>query len=250
VLRDFGLGLRLLGRGFGIVFRTPRLLLLGAIPALITSFLLLGGLLLLGWHLGDITAWLTPFAAEWAEGLRTTVRVLVGLVVFGAAILIGVVTFTTLTLLIGGPFYEHIAETVENGLGHPVPEGPSWLRSLVLGLRDSVWLILLSVLTGIPLFLAGFIPVVGQTVVPVLGVCVGGWLLALELVGVPFQRRGMRLGDRHDALRRRRALTLGLGVPAYLLCAIPFAAVVVMPAAVAGGTLLAHEAMTSHPAYR
>ncbi len=121
----------------------------------------------------------------------------------------------------------------------------SWLTLTWRGVRDSALLIGASVLCTLPLFLAGFIPVIGQTVVPVLVVTVGGWLLALELVGVAFSRRGLRLRDRHRALRRRRLLTLGVGMPCYLLCAIPFAAVLVMPVAVAAGTLLAREVLPS-----
>jgi CysZ protein len=91
------------------------------------------------------------------------------------------------------------------------------------------------------LFAAGFLPVVGQTVVPVVAVCVNAWLLSIELTGIPFTRRGKPLRERRAVLRGHRALTLGFAVPTYLLCLIPLAALVVMPAAMAGGTVLAHR---------
>ncbi|KWW98948.1 hypothetical protein LI90_578 [Carbonactinospora thermoautotrophica] len=243
-MREFVAGLRMFARGCGIVLRSPRLLLLGALPALLTTLLLLGGLVALVYWVDELVTWMTPFAADWADGLRLALRVTVGIAVVGAAVALGVVTFTALALLVGGPCYERIAEVVDDGLGGtPDSAEASWLRSFARGTVDSVVLVAISALVAVVLFPAGFIPVVGQTVVPVLGTCVGGWMLALELVGVAFQRRGLRLGDRHRALRRRRALTLGVGVPVYLLCAIPFAALLVMPAAVAAGTLLARAVL-------
>ena len=65
--------------------------------------------------------------------------------------------------------------------------------------------LLLATLIGIPLFLCGFIPIVGQTVIPVIGALVGGWFLAVELVGVAFARRGLGMrvpgGSEHEHVR-------------------------------------------------
>jgi len=44
-------------------------------------------------------------------------------------------------------------------------------------------------------------------------------------------------------LRRRRALAIGLGLPAALLCMIPLLAIVVMPVAFAGGVLVALDTL-------
>ena len=71
----------------------------------------------------------------------------------------------------------------------------SWWRLLGRGLRDGVLLVLRSLMVTVLLLLAGFLPVVGQTVVPVLLTLVTTWFLALELVAVavPFSRRGWDL---------------------------------------------------------
>lgn len=119
----------------------------------------------------------------------------------------------------------------------------SWWRLLGRGLRDGVLLVLRSLMVTVLLLLAGFLPVVGQTVVPVLLTLVTAWFLALELVAVPFSRRGWDLKQRRELLSTRRALALGLGAPATQLCAIPLAAIIIMPAAFAGGVLLAHETL-------
>lgn len=243
VLRDFSTGVGLLGQGFGLVFRSPKLLLIGAIPALVTTVLLIGGLVGLAVWIDDIATWVTPFADGWGDGVRAATRFAAGFAIIGAFVAIGLLLFTAITLIIGGPFYEHIAETVEDTHlgGVPEAERVSWLRSAAVGVRDGVLLVGLAVLCAIPLFAAGFIPVVGQTVVPVIAVLVNGSLLAIELTAIPFTRRGLKLDVRRRVLRGRRAVTLGFAVPTYLLCLIPLAALVVLPAAMAGGTVLAHR---------
>ena len=53
--------------------------------------------------------------------------------------------------------------------------------------------------------------------------------------------------ERRRMLGARRTTTLGFGVVAYLLFLIPFGAVLVMPAAVAGATMLARDSLPRVP---
>jgi CysZ protein len=238
------MGVRLFGRGLSILLRSPRLLLIGALPAVLTALLLLGGMIALVYRIDELAALVTPFADSWADGWRAAVRVAAGVVLFGGAMVIGLISFSALTIAVGAPFYEYLAEKVDDDLGHaPGTAELPWWRLLGMGLRDGLLLVLRSLLFTIPLLFAGFIPVIGQTVVPVLLVLVSAWFLALELVAVSFYRQGIGLEQRRVLLRQRRALALGLGVPASLLCAIPLAAIVVMPVAFVGGVLVAHETL-------
>ncbi|MGN9766714.1 EI24 domain-containing protein [Micromonospora sp. SD12] len=240
----FFTGVGLLLRGLGLYVRSPGLMLLGVIPALISGALFATAFATLAYFVEDLAALVTPFADDWSTTSRSLVRVVAGLAFLGIGGLLAVVTFTAVTLVIGDPFYEKISERVEERLGGTpgavdVPFWPSLRRSLA----DSVRLVGLSILFGIPLFAAGFIPVVGQTVVPVIGAAVGGWLLAVELVGAPFYRRGMRLPERRAHLKADRPTTLGFGVAVFVCFLIPLGAVLVMPAAVAGATLLARRSL-------
>jgi CysZ protein len=245
-VRDFFKGVGFFGRGLTILLRSPRLLLLGALPAALTALLLLGGVIALGYWIDDLAALVTPFADDWADGLRTAVRLAAGVALFAAALVVGLLSFSALTLAVGAPFYELIAEKVEDDLGAaPSEEELPWWRLLWWGLRDGLRLVLRSLLFTIPLVVAGFIPVVGQTIVPVLMALVTAWFLTLELVAVSFYRRGMDLRQRRAVVSRRRALALGLGLPASLLCAIPLAAIIFMPVAFVGGVLLANETLTA-----
>lgn len=239
---DAVVGVRLFVRGAATVLRSPRLLLLGAVPALIVSVLYVAALIALVAWLPELAAGLTPFADGWSEAARTTTRVAAGAALVGAAATVAVVTFVAVTLAVGGPFYERLAEIVDEGLG-PVPGAAptSWVTSVVRGVRDGALLVALSVLTAIPLFVLGLVPALGPVLAPVAAALVGGRLLMIELTAPALQRRGLGFGQRRRLLRTRRLLTWGVGVPTYLLAAIPLVAIVAIPAGSAAATLLARE---------
>jgi CysZ protein len=243
-VRDFVTGVRYFGRGLGLLASRPKLLLIGVLPAVLTTAILLGAMIALIANLGHLSALVTPFAADWSGGWRMATRFAAGLALVAAAVSLGLVGFTAVTLLVGGPFYEHIAERIEDELGVTQSHVElSWWNLFRLGARDGIVLLLRSLMFTILLFLAGFLPVVGQSVVPVLGALVTAWFMTMEVVAVPFYRRGIDLRHRTAMLRGRRMLAVGLGLPAALLCMIPLVAIVVMPVAFAGGVLVALDAL-------
>jgi CysZ protein len=244
IVGDFVTGVRYFGQGFGVLTRRPRLLLIGMLPAVLTAAILLGAMIALVANIDHLAALVTPFAEHWSGGERLVTRLAAGIALIAAAVLLGLVGFTAVTLVVGGPFYENIAERIEDDLS--ITAGHldlSWWKQFLSGLRDGIVLLLRTLVFTIPLFLAGFIPVVGQIVVPVLVALVTAWFMALEVVAVPFYRRGIGLRDRTAMLRRRRTLALGLGLPAALLSMIPLLAIVVMPVAFAGGVLVALDVL-------
>jgi CysZ protein len=236
------MGAGLLTRGLTLITRRPRLFLLGAIPPAITSVIFTGLIIALITQLDPLVEWLTPFADGWARGAATTIRVVVGSALVAGAVLVMVITFTTLTLALGSPLYDKLSESVEREFGDVPTLDESVARGIFRALRQALGLIAVSALGALLLFGAGFLPVIGQTVIPVVSAIFGGWVLGIELVGSPFERRGMlRLADRRAAMRTRRIRVLGFAVPTFLLLAIPFVGVVVFPIATAGGTLLARQ---------
>lgn len=238
-MRNFFTGTRFLGLGLRRVARRPKLVVLGIIPAFLSLALFVGLFVVLFYFLGDLSEKVTWFADDWATATRRTMRILAGVAIVGVAGLLFVISFTAVTLLIGDPFYEKIAEAIEDELGGvPGEVEVGFFKSLRRSLTDSLRLALVALLIGVPLFVLGLIPIVGQTVIPVLAAFVGGWFLTIELVGIPFQRRGLRLPDRRRIMRQNRPAALGFGVAVFLCFVIPLGAVLLMPAAVAGGALL------------
>ncbi|MFF9017350.1 EI24 domain-containing protein [Streptomyces sp. NPDC014870] len=241
-MRDFGAGFGYLVRGQKWVGQHGRWLGFGLLPGLVTLVLYVGALIGLGYGADDLTAWATPFADDWTSPWQGLFRGFLTGLVFAFGLFLAVITFTAVTLLVGQPFYESLSEQVDRTEGGDVPESglPLW-RELWISARDSLRVLARVALYGILLFACGFIPVVGQTVVPVIGFCVSGFFLAHELTSVALQRRGVELKERLRMLRGRRMLTLGFGVPLVLSFLVPLVAVFLMPGAVAGATLMARE---------
>lgn len=244
MIREFGAGIRLLLRGFTMWRTRPGAMNLGLVPAIIAVILLAAALIPLILNLPVIAAWITPFADEWPEPWQGLVRGLVGFVLIAAALALASAVFSALTLTIGDPFYQRIWRVVETDLGDPPPtDGGGFWSALGEGLR----LVLLGILIAILVLLLGLVPVLGGVLAPVAGVFLSGRMLARELTGRAFDARDLSPADRAALFSGSRARVLGFGVATQLCFLIPGGAVAVMPAAVAGATMLARTMMQRAP---
>lgn len=242
----FADGIGFFFKGFGWAARHPRWWLFGLIPALVALVLYVGALVWLGTNVGDVAEWATPFADDW--GWRDLFRTLLGIVIFLVGLGLAVITFAAVTLVIGEPFYEKLSEKVDEDLGG-LPDAvdlPFW-RSLPRSIRDSLITLFYVLLFTIPLFALGFVPVIGQTVVPVLGAVVSGFFLTVELTTLAMERRGIARKERFALLRANKAAAIGFGVVIFLIFLIPLAAVVAMPGAVAGATMMVRLRLANDP---
>lgn len=237
MFREFFAGAHTLLRGFALWKTHTTLMLLGLIPAVLAWCVLAAAFVPLLIWLGTITEWLTPFADGWVAPWQGLLRVGLGVVVVIAALALAATVFTALTLTIGDPFYQRIWRGVERSLGEdPTGETGFW-STLGEGLRLVVQGVLVALLT----LLIGFVPGIGGFAASVTGVLLNGRLLARELTGRAFDARGLSGSSRSEVLRTGRARVLGFGVATQLCFLVPLGAIVTMPAAVAGSTLLAHE---------
>ncbi|MER6925168.1 EI24 domain-containing protein [Streptomyces spiralis] len=243
-MRDLGVGFGHLLKGQRWVARHGRSFDLGLLPGLITLVLYAAALVALAIWGEDAVAWATPFADGWPSPWPGLFRGFLTAALFVLGLLLAVVTFTAVTLLIGQPFYEILSEQVDRDVSPDgtAPESalPLW-RELWISARDSLRVLVRAAVWGVLLFALGFLPIVGQTVVPVIGFFVTGFFLTEELAAVALQRRGLELRDRLALLRSRKALVWGFGAPLGLAFLVPFVAVFLMPGAVAGATLLARD---------
>ncbi|MFB6521480.1 EI24 domain-containing protein [Streptomyces sp. NPDC056401] len=241
-MRDLAGGFGYLLAGQRWVLRHGRWLGFGLLPGLVSLVLYAGALIGLGYGADDLTAWATPFADDWSSPWLGLFRGFLTALVFCLGLFLAVITFTAVTLLVGQPFYESLSEQVDRTEGGEVPEsGLTLAQELWISARDSLRILGRVLLFGILLFALGFVPVIGQTVVPVLGFCVSGFFLAQELTSVALMRRRVQLTEQLALLRGRRMLALGFGVPLVLSFLVPLVAVFLMPGAVAGATLMVRD---------
>ncbi|GAA2081745.1 EI24 domain-containing protein [Streptomyces albiaxialis] len=215
----------------------------GLLPALVTLVLYVAALTTLGFWSDDLAEWATPFADDWGSPWQGVLRTVFAVLLWLAVAALAVITFAAVTLLVGEPFYEKLSEQVEadaGGLPTGGPDHPLW-RELWISLCDSLYVLGRTLLWTVPLFFLGFVPFIGQSVIPVIAICVTGFFLTLELASVAMQRRGIDVRQRLRMLRQRKALALGFGAPLALLFLVPFVAVLLMPGAVAGAALLVRD---------
>ncbi|MBF6048165.1 hypothetical protein GO001_23610 [Streptomyces sp. NRRL B-1677] len=247
-MRDLVAGLTYLGKGQRWVAGNRRQWGFGLLPGLITLVGYAAAVVCLALYADDAVAWATPFAGDWASPWAGLFRGALTVLLFGGGLLLAVISFTAVTLLVGQPFYEELSARVDRSVGGEAPESglPLW-RELWISARESLAVLVRAAAWGVLFFALGFVPFIGQTVVPAIGICFSGFFLAEEITAVALQRRGMPLRERLRLLRSRKLLTLGFGVPLALLFLVPVVAVFVMPGAVAGATLLVRDLMGEGP---
>ncbi len=243
LVTDFFRGVGMYWRGVRTWSSDPSLMALGLLPGLITAWLFVAAFV-------AMTVWLDPFS-NWIATVivgdgaaHSIVQVVAALAVAGATVLIVVYGFVAVTTVVGQPFFERLSHRVDDRLG-PVAQGPEWpwWTNAARGVGEGLRLSLVAVPVSLALLLLGLVPLVGTVIAWTLGALIGGWFVALEFAAVPFERRGLRLRDRRRILAKSRAQTVGFGAMAFVMSAFAPLAILMMPSAVAGGTLLARAAL-------
>ncbi|WP_431033182.1 EI24 domain-containing protein [Streptomyces sp. P6-2-1] len=241
-MRELALGFRYLLEGQRWVGRHGKRYGVALLPGLLTLVLYAAVLVALVLWGGDLVAWATPFADDWGSPWQGLFRGALTAVLFALVLLGCVLGFTAVTLLIGQFFYDPLSEEVDREIdGFTTESGLSLGRETWISVRDGVRILVRAATWGVCLFAAGFLPFVGQTVVPVVGFFVTGFFLTEELTSIALARRRVELRERLALLRTRKRLAWGFGVPLGLVFLVPVVAVFLMPGAVAGATLLARD---------
>jgi CysZ protein len=182
---------------------------------------------------GELLDWLLP---DWLDWLTV---VLLPLFVVTALILV-FFTFSLVGNLVAAPFNGLLAEAVECHItGEPIPSGgfkkmlAELGRTMVSELRKLAYIVLWS----IPVLLLFVIPGLNLAA-PVIWILFGAWMLAISYVDYPMANHGLSFPEQRRQLGQRRFLALGFGGATMFALAIPLVNFLVIPAAVAGATVL------------
>jgi CysZ protein len=233
-MRDLFVGLRYLLEGFGLL-RKPGLRRYVLVPLLV-NVLLFGGLIWWAFSWVDATSQYLinqlPGWLHWLSYLVVPVFVLTSLVL----IFYG---FSMLANLIAAPFNGLLAEAVEGYLtGRPIDGG--WaqvLRDILPSLLSEIRKLLYFALRAVPLLLLLLIPGI-NVVASVLWVLFSAWMMAVQYLDYPMANHSLFFKEQRARLRRRPLLAWSFGGPVMLITMIPLVNFFVMPAAVAGATLI------------
>ncbi|MCK9530308.1 MAG: sulfate transporter CysZ [Gammaproteobacteria bacterium] len=238
MLERFVHGARCFWRGLRLL-NTPGLRGYAALPIAINMAVFSG---LVWFAAARFDAWvdvLMPRLPEWLTWLEG----LLWLLFAGLAAVLVFFTFTAVANLIGGPFNGLLAERVERHLTGSAPTDGgvlATLRQAPVMLFDELRKLGYYARWALPLLVLSFIPLL-NVFAPFLWALFGAWMLAVEYADYPLGNRGLRGVQVRSVLRAHRSSALGFGTMTLAATFVPGLNLLVMPAAVAGATILAVE---------
>lgn len=203
-------------------------------PILINTVLMVGLIWAFFANIGGLLAFLLPSWLEWLSFILIPLIFLMILVGFYFA-------FTALANFVAAPFNGLLAEKVELLLtGEPLGDMSfgAMLKDVPRMLKREWQKIMYSIPRLIVLFVLGFVPFIGQTIVPILAFMFGAWLIAIQYCDYPFDNHKISFQRMRNALSQYRTLNFTFGALVSLFTMIPFVNLVVMPVAVCGATAL------------
>lgn len=231
--KQAGLGLQYFVQGWKFIFQR-RFLPFVILPVLINTLLMFGFIWLFFAYIGDLLKEFLPTWLEWLSFILIPFIFSMILVGFYFA-------FTTLANLIAAPFNALLAEKVEQQLtGEALTEMnfAAFLKDVPRMLARECRKMLYSLPRLIALFILGFIPVLGQTVVPVLAFIFSAWLLAIQYCDYPFDNHKISFARMRNALQEQRIMSFSFGALVSLFSVLPIVNLVIMPVAVCGATAM------------
>ncbi|MCZ7582506.1 MAG: EI24 domain-containing protein [Deltaproteobacteria bacterium] len=146
-------------------------------------------------------------------------------------------------MILAGPFLDVLSQKVDEiRLGRdPVPSGGSLVEDILRSLAGQVRKIVLFLLIQGLLLLVYLIPVIGQIAGAPLQAGVTFFFLAWEFWDFPMERRKMNFRAKREFLLRHKAQALSFGAVCFLYMLVPVLNFIMMPASVAGATVLVSD---------
>jgi CysZ protein len=233
MITDITTGAICLGRGLKIIWQ-PGIRRYVVMPLLI-NIVLFGGLIWMGY--GQFSP-LVESAISYVPGFLDFLRWIIWLLITMLTAIIVFFTFTPIANIVAAPFNALLSEKIEIKLtGKDIGASSSFVKmihdSVLSQLRKLVYILLWSA----GLLLVSIIPLI-NFLAPLLWVIFGSWLISLEYLDYPMGNHELSFSREKQILSKRRGLSLGFGGSVMVLTSIPLLNFIVMPASVAGATVL------------
>ncbi|MBN6076408.1 sulfate transporter CysZ [Aggregatibacter actinomycetemcomitans] len=208
------------------------------IMPILLNVLLLGGLFWIfvnqiGGYIDGIMSYI-PDWLSWLSGVLLLLSILMILVLF-------YFIFTTLSGFIAAPFNGLLAEKVEKMLtGENLQDMSLWdfMKDVPRMLAREWQKLVYSLPKIIALFLLGFLPLLGQTVIPVVTFLFTAWMMAIQYCDYPFDNHKIPFGMMKNELAIKRNVTMTFGSLVTLCTFVPVVNLVIIPVAVCGATAM------------
>jgi len=150
--------------------------------------------------------------------------------------------FSSLAMIIAAPFNGLLAEAVEYRETGEHPPGGLWeaIIDLAPAMANEIHKLTYRLVVTVLALALLWVPYLDM-LVPFIWLLVQAWLFGFEYMDYPLDNHGIRLRQQRRLLRQQRLLITSFGSWVMLLNMVPLLNILVMPAAVAGATLLMLE---------
>lgn len=149
--------------------------------------------------------------------------------------------FSTVANFIAAPFNGLLAEQVEAELTGIPASDTSWfslIKDLPRIFSREIQKLVNYVLWSIPIFLTYFIPVIGQTVTPVIWFLFTAWQINIQYADYPFDNHKITFHRMRELLKQDRVDNLVYGILVSFFTMVPLLNLIIMPIAVCGSTAM------------
>ncbi|WP_048736596.1 sulfate transporter CysZ [Necropsobacter massiliensis] len=208
------------------------------IMPILLNILLLGGLFwLFLTQMETLIDGIIGYIPDWLSWLGA---VLLALSIFMVLILFYFI-FTTLSGFIAAPFNGLLAEKVEKMLtGENLVEMNmlDFIKDIPRMLGREWQKLIYSLPKLIVLFLLSFIPLIGQTLIPLLTFLFSAWMMAIQYCDYPFDNHKIPFSVMREALSSKQTLSITFGTFVTLCTLVPGINLVIIPVAVCGATAM------------
>ena len=181
------------------------------------------------WGLSYVPSWL-----NWLGYIMVFIVILILVILF-------CYFFSTVTNFIAAPFNGILAEQVEAQLtGMPAPDTTwmSLIKDLPRILNRELQKLGHYLLWAIPILLTYLIPVIGQTVTPVVWFLFTAWQINIQYADYPFDNHKIKFHRMRALLKQNKVDNLMFGSLVSFFTMVPLLNLIVMPIAVCGATAM------------
>ena len=208
------------------------------IMPVLLNILLLSGLFWLFIHqAGGLIDSIMSVIPDWLSWLSS----ILFLLAVGMVLVFFYFIFTTLSGFIAAPFNGLLAEKVEKMLtGENIAETnlADFIKDIPRMLLREWQKLIYSLPKLVGLFLLGFIPFIGQTVIPAITFLFTAWMMAIQYCDYPFDNHKIAFHTMRFKLAENRTQSLMFGTLVALCTFVPIINLVIIPVAVCGATAM------------
>ena len=189
-------------------------------------------------HFSEIQLWFASLFPDWWI-LSYIVAFLSGLFIFFILLIYGY-SFTVLTNIIAAPFYGRLAEKIEEHVTGTAIPNESIISMVLRTLRRELvklwYFISRGFLLMIGMLFLSVVPLL-NLLVPIIVLLWGAWVMTLQYIDYPADNHQLPFSSLRNRLKQQRFSCISFGGTIMMGSMIPVINIVMMPLAVAGGTL-------------